>query len=508
MAVVYDPSTTSAAHRLMAPRLLDLRAVWGGTQTLRERREAYLPRFPKESDTAWDYRWKSARLRRNMFRQSVERITGRIFEVPTKLNPPKGATALPAQGEVFADDADQRGNSLDRLARRLYVGALKLGLSYAFVDYPVVQARNLAEERALDARPYVVVLEPEQVLRCYEDDNGRVSHLAWRTLTTEWDEALGAQVVQERIHERFPGRWVTWRRVAAQPSIVPTNMGGRLPDANWTIEGQGTVSQQRIMLHALYAEKEDVGLGRTPLTEVADLTLEHFQIASDYRNILTQVMFPIMFATGVDTKKIGSEPIGPDTILGSDKADAKFGYLEHTGKAVEAGYKDLESLEQRAEAYAGQLTRPSGDVKATQTAVSTAEVSSFAKDLAQSLQDVLQAVCDDAALWYGVESIGRPEVNMDFAVDLPDGDLQALKDARSGGDLSRPTYWRELSRRNVLARDFDADEESRLLEDEEAEGMAREQEAMRFAAGLKADEGAGAPREPKEPDDVPPGTAA
>jgi len=494
---VYNPAEPSAAYGVMKPRLTVLRAVWGGTETLRAGAREYLPAYPKESNKAWDNRFARARLRRNMFRQSVERITGRIFEVPVKLNAPKGAKQVPAQGEVFADDADRRGHSLDRLARRLYAGALKLGLMYAFVDYPVVQAANLAEERAAAARPYVVVLEPEQVIRHYEVD-GQTVHLAWVTTDTEWDEALGAQVVTERVHERFPGRWKTWRRVAQNATIIPLNMGGVLNDGNWVVEAEGFVTQQRIMVHPLYAEEETTGVGRTPLTEVADLTLEHYQIASDYRNCLTNVLFPILYATGVDTAKIAATPIGPDTILGSDKPEAKFGYLEHNGKALEAGYKDLESLEQRAEAYAGQLTKPTGDVKATTSAINSAEVSSFAKDLAQTLQDVLQAICDDAALWYGVDSIGRPEVNMDFAVDLPDGDLAHLQSMRSSGDISRDTMWRESSRRNVLSRDFDPEEERKLLETEEAEGMEREKEAMRFASGLKEETGSGAPTPAKE----------
>lgn len=505
---VYTPETASTSHQAMAIRLAELRAVWGGTETLLAKSETYLPKFEKEKPAAYERRKKNARLRRNMFRQAVERVTGRIFEVPVKLNDPS------ENGKLIADDADLRGNSLDRIARNLYRDSLKLGMRHIFVEYPKVNAKNLAEERAANPRPYLIELEPEQVIRCYEDDNGFKTHIAWTTATIAWDAELGEEKLDLRIHERFADpanpaahRARIWIRQAQRQSALGGQarpvMTTALPKAqgkySWEIEEEYQISgPNKIMLHTLYAERESLMVGRTPLTEVKDLTIEHFQVASDYRNCLRHVLFPILTATGVEQKDIGDMVLGPDSVLGSSKADAKFSYLEHTGKAIEAGYKDLESLEQRAEAYAGRLTKATGDVKATTEAIGAAEVSSFAKDLAMSLQDVLQAILDDCGLWTGEDSLGRVEVNMDFAVDLPDGDLEMLKSMRSSNDISRQTLWKEVTRRNVLSRDFDPDEEQKLLDEQEAESMKAEQEAMRFAASLKNETGSGSPFPPNQ----------
>lgn len=510
MSTPYDPSTRSTTNLAMARRIKQLRDVWGGTETLLAAGETYLPRFEKETQAKYLARRARARVRRNMFRQSVERITGRIFEVPVRLVDPTDA------GKVLADDADRRGNSLDRLARNLYRDALKLGMRHLLVDYPVVDAENLAQERAQNPRPYLIELEPEQVLRCYQDDDGWITHLAWECVSTQWDAVSGREIVTTEIHERFsePGAAVstgrTWKQISSPVSAIlpaqarPVMLSGgatigQVYQLGWTLEKEFTISQPKIMLHTLYAEREDHMLGRTPLTEVAELTIEHFELASDYRNCLRHVLFPILVATGVEQKDVGEVVMGPDTILGSGKSDADFKYLEHTGKAIEAGYKDLEALEQRAEAYAGQLTKPPGDVKATTAAINSAEVSSFAKDMAQSLQDVLQAVLDDCALWLKADTLGRADVNMDFAVDLPQGDLEMLKTMRQNNDITRQTLWQEAARRNILSRDFDPEAEETALQEQEAESMQREQEAMRFAAGLKADTGAGAPFPEKQP---------
>jgi hypothetical protein len=474
----YDPSVTSASHDAMQEPLHQARDVFGGTRTMAAKSSVYLPKFEKEKDSAYKLRRAAARLRRNMFRQAVERVTGRIFEVPVRLKD----SELPIS-KAIADDADLKGKSLDRVARNLYAEALKCGLAHILVDYPTVNAANLAEERAARARPYFVVIKPEAVLRCFEDEDGVITHLAWMEGTSNWNETTGEEQITIRIHERFPGRSRSWKTTdVTRSGAKPIGQQAR----GWELEGsEKTVSQQKIMFHTLYAEEVGHMIGRTPLEEVQDLTIEHFQISSDYRNCLQHVLFPILTATGVEQKDIGDLVLGPDTILGSTKSDATFAYLEHTGKAIEAGFKDLESLEQRAEAYAGRLTKATGDVKATTESINSAEVSSFAKDMAVSLQDMLQAALDDCALWVKVETLGKVEVNMDFAVDLPDGDITALQSMRSNGDISRPTIWNEMQRRNVLSRDFDPKAEEEALAEQEQEAMKREQEAMKFTASLE-----------------------
>lgn len=484
----YDPSVRSSSHTYMRDRLRTLRVVYGGTESMRAAGEEFLPKYVKESAAKYAVRKKEARLRRNMFRQSVDRITGRIFEVPTRIKPLDGAKELSLNAQTLVDNADRRGRSFDRCAKTLYKEALKLGLMHVLVEYPVVKASNLAEERAQAARPYLKLLTPEQVIRCYEDDDGNVIHLAWEEVSTEYDEVLGQEIEVRRIYERWPGRAVTYEsKPPAAPLGNRSSVGKQAPIWEKTQDEAVVIpgtDPQRIMFHTLYAEKEDHMVGRTPLTEVADLTIEHFQISSEYRNALKHNLFPILTMTGIDDKQ-GEIVLGPETVLGSKNHQAQFKMLEHAGTALEAGFKDLESLEQRAEAYAGKLTKPSGDVKATTEAISSAEVSSFARDMAQELEDILQAVVDDCALWFGAEALGDVEVNMDFAVDLPDGDMQVLQSARSNGDISRQTLWKELTRRNVLSRDFDALEEERLLEEAEQDAMTREQDAMKFAASLE-----------------------
>lgn len=486
-AGAFNPATTSAAHDFMRDRLWELNAVWGGTETLRAAGEKLMPRFERESLHDYNARLKGTRLLRNMFRQAVERTAGRLFEVPVKMI--DGEEGKPAW--ELNDDADLRGNSFDRCARDMAIGAFRRGLSHVLVDYPVGKFRNLAEERAANPRPYLVSLLPEQILESYEDDLGACTYLRWYERNLAWDETANAVVMTERVQERTRGRYRVWQQVS---EALKTNIAyapGKVR-ASWFIKDEGALSQPRIMLHTLYAEREDYMVARTPLTEVADLTIEHWQLSSDVKNCLQQVLFPLLYATGINSKSTGQMSVGPKTILGSESDKAKFGYVEHTGAAIKSGEDHLVALEQRAEVYAGQLTRPSGDVKATQTAVSTAETSSWVKDFGISLQDKLQAILDDCCLWKPAYGAPRAVVNLDFAVDLPDGDLTELGSMRRAGDLPLEDYWMEMMRRNVLRSDFNPDEARKRIEDEQAESMKRETDMMRATASIEA------PRQPAD----------
>lgn len=484
----FNPASTSAAHDAMRDRLWELDTTWGGTESLRAAGEKLLPRFERESAGDHRARLQGARLRRNLFRQSVERTTGRLFEVPVAISDAEEGSAAWS----IADDADLRGNSFDRVARDFARDALRRGLSHILVDYPVGQFRNLAEERAANPRPYLVALAPQQVLEAYEDDLGGCTYLRWYDRTLSWDPVAMAVVLRERVQERSPGEFKIWEQVSEAVKTNTTYMTGKVRNA-WRVTGQGKISQRRIMLHTLYAEREDYMVARTPLTEVKDLTLEHWEVGSDYKNCLQRVLFPIITVVGIDQKEVGSLDVGPKSILGSQNKDAKFTYLEHTGAALKSGREYLQDLEHAAEAYGGALTQPTGDIKATATAVSTAEATSWAKDFGLSLQDKLQAIVDDCALWQPAIGTPRVKVNLDFAVDVPDGDLTELGSARRGGDLSRPSYIRELRRRNMLDTDFDEADNDAELEEEQAESMARETDMMKAAAQIEA------PRQPGEP---------
>jgi len=131
-----------------------MKAVTLGTEYLRENSEAFLPLEPRE-----DYSAYLSRVNRAVFSPYTQRLiraaSGLILRKPITLE------GDPYWSEVFAKDVDGCGSDLDEYARRTLICALTYGHCHTLVDFPAPSgARSLAEERALNRRPYWIEVDP------------------------------------------------------------------------------------------------------------------------------------------------------------------------------------------------------------------------------------------------------------------------------------------------------------------------------------------------------------
>src|SRR5690349_8717797 len=114
MAKKKDPSITSAAHDLMAPRIHLMNTLMGGTEALRAAGETYLPRFRAESEQNYLDRLGRSTLT-NYFRRTVESLVGKPFSKPIVLG-----DDMPPELKTMAEDIDRQGNNIDVFAERSF----------------------------------------------------------------------------------------------------------------------------------------------------------------------------------------------------------------------------------------------------------------------------------------------------------------------------------------------------------------------------------------------------
>ena len=132
-------------------------AVTNGTEYLRENSETFLPLEPRE-----DYDAYLARVNRSVFSPYTQRLiraaAGLILRKPISVEGDLYWT------EVFNKNVDGCGSDIDEYARRQAICALTYGHCNTLVDFPApTAARTLAEERALNRRPYWVEIEPKNI---------------------------------------------------------------------------------------------------------------------------------------------------------------------------------------------------------------------------------------------------------------------------------------------------------------------------------------------------------
>lgn len=434
-----------------------------GTQALRDQSKYFLPQHSNESDDQYKVRVNRAVLR-NYFKRTVNTFVGKVFTAEPMVE---------ASDEVMKmlENADLTGRHFFVFCREVFEEAVVKGLSYVLVDYPTApENATLADERAMNLRPYLVHIKPEQILGWKSTIIGGVQTLTQiRILETVYEScddinSFSERVVQRvRIFEKLPETNVIQHRVYEKVSDTDDNN-----TAEWVMVSETPLKGiTEIPFAVFYTNRKDFFIGEPALEDLAWMNLEHYQIRSDQRTALSVSSFPILTASGVD---IDSDKIdfGPNKMLISRNAEAKFAYLESQGAHLAAGRAELEDLENAMRAFASQFELATKSTTATGRAIDAAESSASLKSWALAFGDFAEEVIRFMYMWSGINDTNYSvTMDTDFGVKVDDNvEFDILLKAHSTGLLGRETTLQEFKRRGILDADFDVEAEIARLDTE------------------------------------------
>lgn len=445
-----DPTTPSLWYGRMAPYWQLANDLMGGTLSMRLAKQRRLPRHPSESDASYTRRIESAVLF-NVFRMTSDTLAGYPFSEPIALEPD-----VPAALREMIEDIDMCGTHLDVFARMWFLEALRKGFSHVLVEYPTPQARadgqprTLADDRREGLRPYWVHIRPEDLYAARAqmiEGKEVITHIRFRSDEVVVSEDGLSEGIRQRVVEREPGRQRAWtyndqlRRWDPGEWIALT-----LPDGR----------PAPVTLVTLYTSREAFMVSRPPLEDLAHINVAHWQSDSDQRNILSVCRFPMLFGTGIDDADGKTLAVGPNQMLTASDHQAKFGYVEHKGAGIEAGERDLSSLERRMASYGMDFLRERPTIyTATGRVLDQAGVFSPLQVMTISARDAIETALLFTALWAGLPEGGSIKLNMEFIPMLVESaDLAALELAWQNGIISDETYATELQRRKTLSPDL------------------------------------------------------
>lgn len=465
----------SAASATMLAAAQKGRALMGGSTAMRAAGETYLPK--NEAESAKNYKARlSLSWLFNGYRKTVKDMTGRVFAKPVEIA--EGDERL----KEWAKNIDMQGRDLSTFARQVFEDALSgPGISYIMVDAPPRQGTvTQAQAQEQNLRPYMVSLRVEDVL-------------GWRAETIANVTTLTQIRIAEKIHERDP--LDEFKEVSVDQVRVldrtETGVQTRIyrKDAKsqkWALEGEPTLNTaiREITIIPFYANRTGFFTGEPMLDDLADINIAHWQSQSDQRNILHYNRVPILFAAGFpDTTNI---VIGASTAVTSPDAQAKLEFVEpKSGKAMDAGWTDLEKLEFQMETFGLQLlTARANAQSATGEALDANKETSQLAMTADALQDALEQALEWMCVYGGLEPDVDVSVNKDFGVSFMTAqEVTALLSAVKDGALSRETFVKELIRRGVLRSDLDPDEEADRIAEDDFAGSDETDPALMGATG-------------------------
>lgn len=441
-----SPATTSAAWDEMIDKWFMIHHLLGGTESMRQSGQIYLPRHEEESQSNYEDRLRTTTLF-NMFELTLDSLVGRPFSDPVKIN-----DDVPKSIQNILPDIDLQGNDLSVFTRKVFREGVAKGLSHILIDMPAMtdeeRGKRTKEDDDRDGRrPYWVMIRPENLIFASSRNiNGQevLTHVRIREVITERDGFTEND--RERIRVLEPGTFQVWEKVKSKKK-----------KEEWKIVEEGITTLKKIPLVPFYANEErGLMLTKPPLEDLAHLNIRHWQSTSDQTNILTVARFPMLAVAGATDVSGSTMAIGPKQLLGTKDPQGRFYYVEHTGKSIDAGRQDLLDLEEMMASYGAEfLKRRPGNATATARALDSAEATSPLQDMTVRFIDVVNRALDITAEWLGEEEGGTIEIATDFGPErLNEAHVRALLELRRNRDLSQKQTLLEMQRLGGLADDF------------------------------------------------------
>jgi hypothetical protein len=435
----------------------------GGTPAMRAAGKTYLPQEPAESDAAYQNRIARAVLT-NLYKKTCDKLVGKPLKKPIV-----AGEDIPADVLAYWDDIDNQGTNADVFARNLLEAAVDDGVTHVFVDMTEPTAPGqmpdgrltLAQQQEQGIRPFARHVRAKDLIGWKSEmrNGSRVLTQIRIAETAKKDVDAFNQAIVERIRVVEPFLQTVYEKT--------TTEDGKKED--WVIVETKTTTMPVIPLVTFYTNRTGFMCGEPWLLDIAHLNVRHWQSDSDQQNILHVARVPILFAQGLGDDETQTKiEIGSNTFIRGPKgSDLK--YVEHTGKGVEAGAKELKDLEERIQLLGLEMLvkRPTGNTTATARALDQAEADSRLGLVSKELENALESLLDFFALWLdlGDDAGGSVTVFKDFSIGMQDAaDIGHLLKARALRDITRQTFLTEMKRRGLLADDFDIATEIDLLD--------------------------------------------
>jgi hypothetical protein len=431
-----------------------LEALMGGTPAMRAAGYHFLPKWPNEEQASYDCRLKVATLL-PAYQRTVTVMSGKPFSKQITLS-----KDTPPEIVEWCNDIDKEGINLHTFAAEMFQECF-YGLAGILVEAPkpitISTGRDPteAEQKAAGIRPYWVRIKHSQLLGwILKTVNGAKVLTQLRIAETAKvpDGEYGEKSVPQ-VRVLTPGKWELQEKRVVNGKEA------------WVIVDSGTTGLTFIPFVPLYGMRKAFMCGAPPLRDLAYLNVKHWQSQSDQDTILHVARVPILFA-----KLLGDSGItvGASTAIKADDKDADVKFVEHTGKAIEAGKASLEALEeQMLQTGAELLMAKPGQRTATEDSNDAEANKCDLQRMVEGFEDSLDLALYYTAQYKKLPAGGTVSLFKDFAsFSLTDASAQLVLGMQAQGLISKPTAIREQQRRGNLSPDIDPDKELQLVGEE------------------------------------------
>lgn len=395
----------------------------------------YLPQDYLEED-------KSYQVRKTRAQSSFQNYYAHLRDLVVGTALRKGVALpenIPSEWGNFFSDCDLEGHSILSFAKEVFTEAIDGGVAGIWVEYPKVPENlTAAQEKALNPRPYFVLMRTDQVLECrYDIFNVRIGAQnlfgAFPTYLRVKSEVRRQSSDNEFFEEVIPAVRVYDIASIADGSVSTLNDAPELSSAlqrvrcrTYTkLNSSGNVNKYTLdsitylsvpfipFVPVFGGKKEGFFRARPLLFDISRLNLHHWAISADLAESIHLTSSPILTGTGV--RPDDEIKAGAGRALFSQNPDAKFNLMSASMDGASVTLENLRRIEAAMERLAavamttGKTQAESGFAKLLDRSQSDSQLAV----LVQSLEDGLNRALLYASAYRGFAEV-RVTISKNF----------------------------------------------------------------------------------------------
>ena len=433
--VTVAPTTVvspNAAYQRMA-QFWDLIAdLKEGTYKIRSEHRKYLPQLEREVDDSYDRRL--ARSTVVPYLQRIEKmLSGMLVRKPVRLDDVSDLV----REQLF--DVDLEGNDLNIWLYQTARTVVSFGHVGVLVDAP---------KEGEKARPYWVTYKPSDIL-------------GWRTEIINGARELTQVRLLEKVVEpdgAYGEKNITQVRVLERGKYEIHRKDDKKGEYKLFEEGEMSL-KDKIPFAVAYSNRVGFYESRSPLYDIAELNLKHYQIQSDLDNILHISSVPLLAVFGYPNAD--EITTGPSEAL-SLPPESRMEYISPSGDSYDSQFKRLDDIKEQINTLS--LAAVLGQKLVGETAeakrIDRSQNDSTMMVVAQQMQDLIDNCLKFHSEYLNEPNAGSSFVNRDFvSARLEPQEIQSLLALFTSGSISQETLLNQLSAGEILGDDFDVEDE-------------------------------------------------
>lgn len=416
--------------------------LMGGLTAMKANASETLPRNQYESDVNYDARKKRTVLY-NVFRSTVVNLSRKPFTETPKFDP-----ELPERYDFHKNNIDGSGTTLAEFCRKLIEDKLVYGKYLFLVNMPKFDPEmSEADRKSQGLDPFCSRINPDSLFSWFYDDQG-LAMIKIKYTIEVMDGADHTVKKQNRID--------VWTRTSLEKWYERKG-----ENAGWIKEETLPNKLGEIALitgDSIYDLPE--------LEDMAMMNGSHFRKMSDLDNITHIVNTPFLLFKGFNDKDVSGEVSVHRAYVTKNK-DAAIEWIQARAETIKESADELKSIEARLRVAGAEI------ITERKVAKTATESSSEQRDKMSTLEAIVMNVIHNfkqvGQLWARyLGDKNPPEFNLvifkDFNITAEAlEEINLIMKAYLSGGMTRLTFLKELSRRKIMADDWDPEEEDNEL---------------------------------------------